>query len=125
MDPEGAEFIKHIPAFKKNHSFMAINAWNFHKAMLFTYSPHFFLSTRFTNERKHQNPRFSRAQVYQWKKIKIPAISGAPGLLMKENIKIPEEQLPKMAGAEKRILKKALRAETIVSLPPLASSDDI
>ena len=40
-------------------------------------------------------------------------------------IKIPGEQLPKMAGAEKRILKKALRAETIVSLPPLASSDDI
>ena len=40
-------------------------------------------------------------------------------------IKIPGEQLPKMAGAEKRILKKALRAETTVSLPPLASSDDI
>ena len=40
-------------------------------------------------------------------------------------IKIPGKQLPKMAGAEKRILKKALRAETIDSLPPLASSDDI
>ena len=52
-------------------------------------------------------------------------LSGAQGLPMKENIKIPGEQLPKMAGAEKRILKKALRAETIVSLPPLASSDDI
>ena len=48
-----------------------------------------------------------------------------PGLLMKENIKILGEQLPKMTGAEKRILKKALRAETIVSLPPSASSDDI
>ena len=56
--------------------------------------------------------------------LKNPAIS-VLGLLMKENIKIPREQLPKMAGAEKRILKKALRAETIVSLPPLASSDDI
>ena len=54
-----------------------------------------------------------------------PRLSGAIGLLMKENIKIPGEQLPKMAGAEKRILKKALRAETIDSLPPLASSDDI
>ena len=43
----------------------------------------------------------------------------------KRKIKILGEQLPKMAGAEKRILKKALRAETIVSLPPLASSDDI
>ena len=52
-------------------------------------------------------------------------LSGAQGLPMKENIKIPGEQLPEMAGAEKRILKKALRAETIVSLPPLASSDDI
>ena len=30
--------------------------------------------------------------------------------LNKENIKIFGEQLPKMAGAEKRILKKALRA---------------
>ena len=37
----------------------------------------------------------------------VPAITG-PGLLMKENIKIPGEQLPKMAGAEKRILKKEL-----------------
>ena len=54
----------------------------------------------------------------------IPAIS-EPGLLMKENFKKSGEQLPKMAGAEKRILKKALRAETIGSLPPLASSDDI
>ena len=53
-----------------------------------------------------------------------PAIS-APGLLMKEKLKKTGEQLPKMAGAEKRILKKALRAETKVSLPPLASSDDI
>mgnify|MGYP001771607637 CR=1 FL=1 len=26
MAPEGAELIKHIPAFKKNHSFPAINA---------------------------------------------------------------------------------------------------
>ena len=81
MDPEGAELIKHIPAF---------------------------LGHRFTNERKSKYPLFS-----------------GTGLPMKENIKIPEEQLPKMAGAEKRILKKALRAETIVSLPPLASSDDI
>ncbi len=39
----------------------------------------------------------------------FPLFLGA-GLLMKENIKIPGEQLPKMAGAEKRILKKALRA---------------
>ena len=36
--------------------------------------------------------------------------SRGPDLLMKENIKILGEQLPKMAGAEKRILKKALRA---------------
>ncbi|MBS7295810.1 MAG: hypothetical protein KIG96_10535 [Treponema sp.] len=42
-------------------------------------------------------------------KSKYPLFLGA-GLLMKENIKIPGEQLPKMAGAEKRILKKALRA---------------
>ena len=52
-------------------------------------------------------------------------LSRAPGFPMKENIKINGEQLPKMAGAEKRLFKKALRAETIVSLPPLASSDDI
>ena len=37
-------------------------------------------------------------------------LSGAQGLPMKENIKISGEQLPEMAGAEKRILKKALRA---------------
>ena len=52
-------------------------------------------------------------------------LSGGARFTNERKIKIPGEQLPKMAGAEKRILKKALRAETIVSLPPLASSDDI
>ena len=56
--------------------------------------------------------------------LKIPAFLGV-WFTNERKIIIPEEQLPKMVGAEKRILKKALRAETIVSLPPLASSDDI
>ena len=69
----------------------------------------------------HKRLKLSQSNVFH---LKSPLFLGA-GLLMKENIKIPWEQLPKMAGAEKRILKKAVRAETIVSLPPLASSDDI
>ena len=56
--------------------------------------------------------------------LKSPLFSGS-GFTNERKIKIPGEQLPEMAGAEKRLLKKALRAETIVSLPPLASSDDI
>ena len=56
--------------------------------------------------------------------LKNPAILGGWFTNERKNKKT-REQLPKMAGAEKRILKKALRAETIVSLPPLASSDDI
>ena len=90
--PEGAEFIKFIPAFKKE----SLNYG-------------------------HKRLKLSQSNVFH---LKSPLFLGA-GLLMKENIKIPGEQLPKMAGAEKRILKKALRAETIVSLPPLASSNDI
>ena len=56
--------------------------------------------------------------------LKITAFLGV-WFTNERKIKIPGEQLPKMAGAEKKLLKKALRAEIIVSLPPLASSDDI
>ncbi len=69
----------------------------------------------------HKCLKLSQSNVFH---LKSPSVWGA-GLPMKENIQKPREQLPKMAGAEKRLLKKALRAETIVSLPPLASSDDI
>ena len=92
MALEGAEFIKHIPTFKKESLIYG------HKCLKLSQSNVFHL----------KSPHF-------W-------VSGLP---MKENIKKLWEQLPKMAGAEKRLLKKALRAETIVSLPPLASSDDI
>ena len=92
MSPEGAGFIKHIPAFKKESLIYSHKCLKLSQSNVFHLKSPLLSGTWFTNERK---------------------------------IEIPWEQLPKMAGAEKRILKKALRAETIVSLPPLASSGDI
>ena len=62
MGPEGAEFIKHIPVFKKNHSITAINAWNFHKAMFFTYSPRFSQAPSLNKE----NVKVSFFYGYKW-----------------------------------------------------------
>ena len=77
MGPEGAEFIKHIPTFKKESHIIGQRRLKLSQCNVFHLKFPPFWGTWFTNERK---------------------------------IKIPGEQLPKMAGAEKRILKKALRA---------------
>ena len=94
-EPGRAELIKHIPAFKKESIIYG------HKRLKLSKSNAFHLKSP-----PFPGPMVSNAIYLTYNS----GLSGAQGLPMKENIKISGEQLPEMAGAEKRILKKALRA---------------